>query len=143
MLTGISGTLEIKGQGDIKFQVVMDTGTVKESTNQAYWIPDMKCRLFSPQAFFDDNEGSHQGDYNFVIERGSSCIKFGEELDNKLTLQMDPQTKLHQFQAYNSILSAKNTQILKAAVENDKSKKYNFEPETVVQASLQAGPSKL
>ena len=32
VLTGISGTLEINGQGDIKFQVVMDSGTVKEIT---------------------------------------------------------------------------------------------------------------
>jgi len=48
VLTGISGSLEIKGQGDIKFQLVMDSGTVKEITTQAYWIPEMKCRLFSP-----------------------------------------------------------------------------------------------
>ena len=35
---------------------------------------------------------------------------------------MDPQTKLHQFQAYNSVLSAENAQILKAAVEDDENK---------------------
>ncbi len=42
VLTGISGSLEIKGQGDITFQVLMDGGAVKEITTQAYWIPDMK-----------------------------------------------------------------------------------------------------
>jgi len=41
---------------------------------------------------------------------------------------MDPQTKLHQFQAYNSVLSAENAQILKAAVDNDEN--------TMVQASF-------
>jgi len=111
VLTGISGTLEIKGEGDIKFQVVMDTGIVKEVTTQAYWIPDMKCRLFSPQSFFQDHEGEH-GDYKFVVETDSSCFKFGEGLDNQLTLQMDPQTKLHQFKAYNSVLTTVNAQIL-------------------------------
>jgi len=39
VLTGISGSLEIKGQGDITFQVMMDGGSVKEITTQAYWIP--------------------------------------------------------------------------------------------------------
>ena len=43
VLTGISGSLEIKGEGDIQFQVVMDNGSAKEITAQAYWIPGMKC----------------------------------------------------------------------------------------------------
>jgi len=41
VLKGVSGTLEIKGEGDI-----MDDGNVTEITTQAYWIPEMKCRLF-------------------------------------------------------------------------------------------------
>jgi len=122
VLTGISGSLEIKGQGDIKFQVVMDSGTVKEITTQAYWIPEMKCRLFSPQSFFDDNEGHSTGDYRFVVEGGSSCFKFGEGLDNQLTLEMDSKTKLHQFKAYNSVLTEENAQILKACVEDNSNK---------------------
>jgi len=87
VLTGISGLLEIKGQGDIKFQVVMDSGTMKEITTQAYWIPEMKCRLFSPQSFFDDSKGNHQGGYRFVIEQGSLCFKLREVLDSNLTLR--------------------------------------------------------
>jgi len=46
VLTGVSGTLEINGEGAIQFQAIMDDGTVKEITTQAYWIPEMKCRLF-------------------------------------------------------------------------------------------------
>jgi len=42
VLTGISGTGDQDSQGDIKFQVVMDSGSVKEITTQACWIPDMK-----------------------------------------------------------------------------------------------------
>jgi len=62
VLTGISGTVEIKGQGEIKVQVVMGSGAIKEIATQAYWIPEMKCRLFSPQSFFQDGErGSDRG----------------------------------------------------------------------------------
>ena len=42
ILTGVSGTLEIKGEGAVQFQVIMDDGNVKEITTQAYWIPEMK-----------------------------------------------------------------------------------------------------
>jgi len=33
----------------------------------------------------------------FMVGRGSCCFKFGEGLDNQLTLHMDPNTKLHWF----------------------------------------------
>jgi len=39
VLTGISGSLEIKGEGDIQFQVVMDNGNMKAITTKAYWTP--------------------------------------------------------------------------------------------------------
>jgi len=39
---------------------------------------------------------------------------------------MDPQTKFHQFQAYNSVLLAENVQKLKAAVENDENKNLSL-----------------
>ena len=39
VLTGVSGTLEIKAEGAIQFQVIMDDGNMKEITTQAYWIP--------------------------------------------------------------------------------------------------------
>jgi len=122
VLTGISGTVEIKGQGEIKVQVVMDSRAVKEIATQAYWIPDMKCRLFSPQSFFQDGERGSDRGYQFMVGRDSSCFKFGEGLENQLTLQMDPQTKLHQFKAYKSMLTATNAHILKACVEDDDNK---------------------
>jgi len=67
VLTGISGTLEIKGEGNIQFQVMMDNGNAKELTTQAYWIPEMKYQLFSPQSFFEDNRGDNTADYKFMV----------------------------------------------------------------------------
>jgi len=79
----------------------MDSGKSKEIITQAYWIPEMKCRLFSPQSFFEEDEGDGTKEYKFEVGKGSCCFKFGEGLDNQLTLQMDPHTKLHQFKACN------------------------------------------
>ena len=122
VLTGIAGVVEIKGEGEIKFQLIMDDGNVKEITTQAYWIPDMKCRLFSPQSFFEDSEQQSTSDYKFVVERGSSCFRFGEGLNNQITLQMDSQTKLHQFRGYRTVFTTENAQALKACVEDDVNK---------------------
>jgi len=66
-------------------------------------------------------KGGNSG-YQFVVERDSLCFKFVEGLDNQLTLQMDPQTKLHQFKAYKSMLTTTNAHILKACVEDDYNK---------------------
>ena len=70
VLTGVNGTLEIKGEGAVQFQVIMDDGNVKEITTQAYWILEMKCCLFSPQSFFEEN-GEHQS-----VQLCKFCIFF-------------------------------------------------------------------
>ena len=82
----------------------------------------MKCRLFSHQSFFENNRGDSTEDYKFMVGRGSRCFKFGEGLDNQLILHMDPNTKLHQFKAYNSVLSVENAQALQVWVEDDDNK---------------------
>ena len=71
----------------------------------------MKCRLFSPQSFFEDNGEDSTEDYKFMVGRGSCCFKFGEGLDNQLALHMDPNTKLHQFKAFNGPFCRKCTSI--------------------------------
>ena len=78
--------------------------------------------IFSPQSFFEDNGGDSTEDYKFMVGRGSCCLKFGEGLDNQLTLHMDPNIKLHQFKAYNSVRSVENAQALQAWVEDDDNK---------------------
>ncbi len=46
-------------------------------------------------------------------------LQVWRSLENKLTLHMDPNTKLHQFKAFNSVLSVGNAQELQAWVEDD------------------------
>jgi len=46
----------------------MDDGNVKEIATPVYWIPEMKCRLFSLQSFFGENGGDNTEDYKFMVE---------------------------------------------------------------------------
>jgi len=100
----------------------------------------MKCRLFSPQSFFEDNKGNSASNYKFVVGKGSSYFKFGEGLENPLTLQMNTQTKLHQVKAYNSVLSAAGAQALQACGGMWWQQESDIESKALVQVALQAQP---
>ncbi len=41
---------------------------MKEIATPVYWIPEMKCRLFSLQSFFGENGGDNTEDYKFMVE---------------------------------------------------------------------------
>jgi len=55
-MQGISGDIPIMGKGDIEFQVVLNDGEVHTVCTRGYLVPDLKCRLFSPQGFLSDSE---------------------------------------------------------------------------------------
>ncbi len=67
--------------------------------------------------------GEGVSDCRFVVERDSSYFAFeGDGVEHKLSLQQDPQTKLHQFQATTCELSTESAKLLKACVEDDDNK---------------------
>jgi len=59
-IQGIAGSLPICGQGVISLQVISDSGEIVNIKTSAYYIPELKTKLFSPQAYFhernDDSE---------------------------------------------------------------------------------------
>ena len=48
-LKGIANGLEIKGEGIIEYNIVADDGTKIALRTKAYYVPDIKMRLVSPQ----------------------------------------------------------------------------------------------
>ena len=48
-LDGIASGLEIKGTGIVRYVMQDDTGTNFTLEAQGYWVPQLKCRLVSPQ----------------------------------------------------------------------------------------------
>jgi len=51
-IQGIASTLPILGQGLLSLQVVDDKGEIVKIETDAYYIPDLQTKLFSPQAYF-------------------------------------------------------------------------------------------
>jgi hypothetical protein len=51
-MDGIAGGLTITQEGKVRYEVVDDKGDIQVIIATAYYIPDLGCRLFSPQAYF-------------------------------------------------------------------------------------------
>ena len=50
-LEGIGSALKATHKGNIRFEVVTDDGNIEVLRMEGYYMPDLKCRLFSPQAY--------------------------------------------------------------------------------------------
>jgi hypothetical protein len=51
-MEGIAGGLVIRQQGRVRYEILTDDGNVHPLETTAYYIPELPCRLFSPQAHF-------------------------------------------------------------------------------------------
>jgi hypothetical protein len=51
-MDGIAGGLNIRQEGKVRYEIIDDKGNVQELVAEAYHIPQLGCRLFSPQAYF-------------------------------------------------------------------------------------------
>ena len=61
-MQGVGNTIEIKGQGTIKWTVINNDGKEQVIRTQGFFVPNMKFRLFSPQAYMN--------------KKGSTCTEF-------------------------------------------------------------------
>jgi hypothetical protein len=53
-MEGIAGGLQIRQKGRVKYELLTDAGDVHVLETTAYFMPDLPCRLFSPQAHFQE-----------------------------------------------------------------------------------------
>ena len=55
-LKGIASGLNVAGIGKVKWRFKGKNGEIVEELVEAYWVPDLPFRLFSPQAFFAESQ---------------------------------------------------------------------------------------
>jgi hypothetical protein len=53
-MEGIAGGLVVRQQGSIKYELLTDAGDIHVLKTTAYYMPKLPCRLFSPQAHFQE-----------------------------------------------------------------------------------------
>lgn len=91
-LHGLSGTTEVLGIGTVEWTVIDLFGVVKTIRCQAYYVPKANIRLFSPQRFFEEQNG---GKCEITAERttitlpnGTGTLKFPYQHSSGLPLML-------------------------------------------------------
>ena len=70
-MTGISSQSQVAGVGQIKFTVKDDRGRTHDIITRAYYVPDAKVRLLSPQQYFRE-----QGSGKMTVHSGGASFQF-------------------------------------------------------------------
>jgi hypothetical protein len=95
-MQGIGATVDIKGQGTIKWTVIDDSGTSRVIRTPGYYVPDMQVRLLSPQAYMRDPTSSCD---QFALNANSATLSWNNGL-HTLTIPYDDATTLPFMRAY-------------------------------------------
>ncbi|MGH7974545.1 MAG: hypothetical protein ACREBR_03375, partial [bacterium] len=85
VLKGISRGLPVQGIGTIRWYVMDDCDRLKVIETEAYYVPDIPIRLFSPQSYVT-------GPSRFTIQEHYSVLTWDD--GNKMTLLYHPRSRL-------------------------------------------------
>ena len=98
-LEGIGGALKATHKGIIRYEVMTDDGTIEVLRMEGYYMPDLKCRLFSPQAYAlyrKEHLGDH--DWTYALNWAGSEFKFQD--GNAVSIKNDDRLKLPIFRCF-------------------------------------------
>ena len=98
-LEGIGGALKATHKGIIRYEVVTDDGNIEVLRMEGYYMPDLKCRLFSPQAYAlyrKEHLGDH--DWTYALNWAGSEFKFQD--GNVVSIKNDDRLKLPIFRCF-------------------------------------------
>ena len=98
-LEGIGGGLKATHKGIIRYEVVTDDGNIEVLRMEGYYMPDLKCRLFSPQAYAlyrKEHLGDH--DWTYALNWAGSEFKFQD--GNVVSIKNDDRLKLPIFRCF-------------------------------------------
>jgi hypothetical protein len=119
-MEGIAGGLEIRQMGRVRYELLTDGGDVHVLETSAYLIPELPCRLFSPQAYFQ--EQFHLGldpreSATFSIKRNISVLTWEDR--SVTTVQFCNTMHLPRLRVYRNALDSAKALALKGCVTDE------------------------
>jgi len=119
-IQGIMGSLPICGQGIISLQVISNSGEIVNIKTSAYYILELKTKLFSPQAYFHECND----DSELIIKWSCALMqlassKEGEEF-SEITFNYNKQMSLPTMRAYHNALTTARALALNACLTDEK-----------------------
>ena len=106
-MDGIAGCLTIKQKGTVRYEIVDDEGEIQEILVEAYYIPKLGCRSFSPQAYFrqlQEEDIDPDGNCQLIVKYDKATIQLANS--SIISLYYDQLTHLPRVKAYKSALSS-------------------------------------
>jgi len=115
-IQGIAGSLPICGQGIISLQVISNSSEIVSIETSAYYILELKTKLFSPQAYFHERND----DSELIIKRSCALMRLvsskeGEE-SSEITFNYNQHTRLPTMRAYRNALTTARALALNACL---------------------------
>ena len=98
-LEGIGGALKATHKGIIRYEVVTDDGNIEVLRMEGYYMPDLKCRIFSPQAYALYRK-EHLGDHDWTYALNWSGSEFKFQDGNVVSIKNDDRLKLPIFRCF-------------------------------------------
>jgi hypothetical protein len=103
-MDGIAGMLTSHKKGRVRYEVINDSGGLSILECEAYYLPALKFRLFSPQVFLQEPQ-EQGGEYQLRWDRSVLELQNGD----KITIGYHRQTALPVLRAFsNSMNTAKS-----------------------------------
>jgi hypothetical protein len=119
-MDGIAGGLKIQQEGKVKYEFVNDKGNIQSIETDAYHIPKLQCRLFSPQAYFrqmlDDGIDTNE-DCGLSVKARKSVMTLANKA--QVSVFYDNSTHLPRLHAYKSALHSANMLAMQGCVTDE------------------------
>ena len=119
-IDGIAGGLPITQQGQVRYELIDDKGSIQEIIADAYLIPGLGCRLFSPQSYF--RQQFHTGldphaNGHLHVNHDTSVLVLANK--SKVTIHYDTMTHLPRLPAYSNALTSANALAIVGCVTDE------------------------
>ena len=140
MMDGIAGGLVIRQIGRVRYEVLDDAGEVQVLEMEAYLIPELKCRLFSPQAYLralvlEGDDPKEKAEFSTKWNRAV----FTWPNDAKLTVRYDNNTYLPIIRVYKDALNTASALALKGCVTEETNQNLTFAQKLLLRFHFRLG----
>jgi hypothetical protein len=119
-MEGIAGGLLIRQKGRVRYELLTDDGDVHVLETTAYLIPELSCRFFSPQAYFQEQYRSGldpRESANLSIRRNRGVITWEDK--SQTTFHLCDTTHLPRLRVYRNALDDAKALALKGCVTDE------------------------
>ena len=101
-MQGIGNTIEVQGHGTIQWTIIDDDGKPQQLRTKGLYVPAMKFRLFSPQAYVKEQHSNCDG---FSLNKEAASLSWNGGT-SKFTIKYDRTTSLPVFRAYRDLIQS-------------------------------------